>query len=105
VTNFSKSKSKVLSFEPTFLPPVTTQAKRLAERNANHIFEEKTPEIMRDRDGKQAQIKRVRAFEDSHSLPKYTDKNPREKNTQNTKHLMKGDAKMSTILWESGLRE
>ena len=49
VTSFPKSKSKVLGFEPTFLPPITKHAQVISERVP--ILEEKTIEAVRDPKG------------------------------------------------------
>ena len=46
----------------------------------------------------------ISAFDTAVAFPKYTDKIEGVSNINNTRHLLKGNKKMSQVLWEAGLR-
>lgn len=60
VTAFPKAKSKVLGFEPSFLPPITKAAQMSMERLP--VLTEKNMEQVRDM-GKTEKIRKLRAVE------------------------------------------
>jgi hypothetical protein len=68
-------------------------------------LEEKQGDLIRDDKGREKLVQRLRALEGPNTMPKYKDKLPEAyKNINSTRHLLKGDQKLSTVIWEAGLR-
>ena len=65
-----------------------------------YVKEEKEQTIKAE----QKDLKQISAFEGVQAFQKYVDK-VQEKNYSNIRHLQSGGKKMSTLIWEMGLRD
>eukprot|EP00347_Sterkiella_histriomuscorum_P024001 403332647 len=103
VTIFPKSKSILQSYAPTFLPPISNQARKQLDQL--EVIVEKTRTIVKGLHKKPDSLQMISSFDGFHkSMPKFTDKVEDANNYNQIRHLMNNGKKMSGVLWELSLR-